>query len=575
MLNGEVNSKNERRMPLYHNYIEELNIKPEDVLVYLRKSRTDDPLLTVEEVLARHETILDEWAERNLGGKVPEENKFREIVSGETIEDRPEVQKVLRLIESPKIKAILIVEVQRLSRGDLEDAGRLIKLLRYTNTLVFTPPKTYDLRDEYDRDSFERELKRGNEFLEYQKKIMNRGRLLSVSQGNYLGSVPPYGYDKVWITEGKRKCPTLSPNPEQAHIVQMIFDMYTNQNLGMPTICHRLDNLGVKPPKGDRWSNHALKDMLSNVHYLGKVKWNWRKTLTIVEDGEIQKTRPKAEIGEFLIYDGKHEAIISEELFKATQERLGKNAPVRKNVGLRNPLAGIVYCKCGRAMSLRTHKNPDGSDRYAPRLICDGQSHCGVGSCTYDEMLNIVTGILKKSIADFEVRIQNGQGDAMKLHEKLLKSLEKKMQDLEAKELAQWESQVNPDPSQRMPAEIFKKLNEKLLKEKDEVKEAMCNARKAMPQPQDYEEKLHRFHEALDALNNPKKSVEDKNRHLKDCIERIDYHREKPERIKNPEKKTYRNGREGGKGRRLKPNPLKTGANWTNSPIEVDVKLKV
>ena len=146
---------------MYRNYIEELNLTPEEVIDYLRKSRTDDPLLTVEEVLARHEAILDEWAERNLGAKVPEENKFREIVSGETIADRPQVQEVLRLIESPKIKAILIVEVQRLSRGDLEDCGRLIKLLRYTNTLVITPQKTYDLRDEYDRDSFERELKRG------------------------------------------------------------------------------------------------------------------------------------------------------------------------------------------------------------------------------------------------------------------------------------------------------------------------------------------------------------------------------------------------------------------------------
>ena len=173
----------------YNNPIE--GLQPDEVLDYLRKSRTDDPSLTVEEVLSKHETILDEWAERNLGAKVPEENKYREVVSGETIADRPEVQKVLKRIESPKIKAILIVEVQRLSRGDLEDCGRLIKILRYTNTMVITPQKIYDLRDEYDRDAFERELKRGNEFLEYQKKIMQRGTLLSVSQGNYVGSVPP------------------------------------------------------------------------------------------------------------------------------------------------------------------------------------------------------------------------------------------------------------------------------------------------------------------------------------------------------------------------------------------------
>ena len=176
---------------MYLDYLQELNIKPEQILVYLRKSRADDPNLTVEEVLARHETILNEWISRNLSGDVPQENRFREVVSGETISDRPEIQKILKIMESPYVKAILTVEVQRLSRGDLEDAGRLIKLLRYTNTLVITPQKTYDLCDEYDRDAFERELKRGNEFLEYQKKIMGRGRLLSVSQGNYIGSVPP------------------------------------------------------------------------------------------------------------------------------------------------------------------------------------------------------------------------------------------------------------------------------------------------------------------------------------------------------------------------------------------------
>ena len=155
--------------------------------MYLRKSRADDALLTVEEVLQKHEQMLDEWSERNLEGHIPQENRFREVVSGETIEDRPQMKEVLSKIENPRIKAILVVEVQRLSRGDLEDAGRLIKLLRYTNTLVITPQKTYDLQNEYDRDFFERELKRGNEFLEYQKRILHRGMLASKQSGNFLG----------------------------------------------------------------------------------------------------------------------------------------------------------------------------------------------------------------------------------------------------------------------------------------------------------------------------------------------------------------------------------------------------
>ena len=556
---------------MYHNYIEELHLMPDEILVYLRKSRADDPLLTVEEVLSRHEAILDEWADRNLGAKVLEENKYREVVSGETISDRPEMQKVLKLIESPKVKAVLVVEVPRLSRGDLEDAGRLMKLFRYTNTLVITPQWIFDLQNEHDRDGFERELKRGNEYLEYIKYIMSRGTLRSVSEGNYLGSIAPYGYNKVWITEGKRKYPTLAINEEQANVVRMIFDMYTNQNLGMPTICNRLDELGITPPKGEHWSNRGLKDMLSNVHYLGKVKWNRRKTVTVVEDGEIKKTRPKTQIGEYLVYEGRHEAIITEELFGATQEKLGKNPKVRKNMGVRNPLAGLVYCQCGKAMTLRIYKNKEGGERNAPRLLCDDQPHCGTGSCLYDELLDMVKGVLSQCIEDFEHRVESNSGDAMKLHEKLLKSLEKKMHDLEAREIAQWEAQSHPDESQRMPPHIFKMLNEKLLKEKEEVKEAMYNARKSMPDPVDYQEKVVRFRKALEALEDPEKDAETKNRLLKDCIERITYSRERPERVKSQqvcyydkETKRYR-----------KTSPLNTGGNWTNPPIDIDVKLKV
>ena len=554
-----------------YNYYDLEQFQIDEILVYLRKSRTDDPLLTVEEVLSKHEAILDEWAERNLGRKIPEENKYREVVSGETIADRPKIQKVLKLIESPKIKAILTVEVQRLSRGDLEDCGRLIKLLRYTNTLVITPQKIYDLKDEYDRDAFERELKRGNEFLEYQKKIMNRGRLLSVSQGNYVGSEPPYGYDKVFIMEGRRKCPTLAINEEEAAVVRMIFNMYVHEDMGRINICHRLDELGIKPAKGERWSPSGLRDLLENVHYIGKVKWNWRKIVTVVEDGEIKKTTPKQKMGDYLIFDGKHPAIISDELFQAALDKQGKNHRAKPKTKVRNPLAGILYCKCGRAMSLRTYK----SHNAPPRLLCDDQVHCGTGSCTFDEMINIVCNILENSIADFEIKMSQDNVNSRKLHEEMIKNLEKRLKDINARELSQWEAQSDPDPSKRMPQAIFQQLNAKLLKEKDEVEAAIHHALETMPNPTDYEAKAALFSDALTALRDPEADAAKKNKLLKDCIERIDYSREKPQRVRNPEKKTYKNGRPDGKGRRLKPNPMKSGATWTTPSIDIDVTLKV
>ena len=552
-------------------YQPQIDFKPEEVIDYLRKSQSDDPLLTVEEVLSKHETMLDEWAEKHLGGKVPEENKYREVVSGETLKDRPEIQIVLRRIESPKIKAVKVVEPQRLTRGDLEDIGRLMKLLKHTNTLVITPQRIFDLRNEYDWDAFERELKRGNDYLEYYKKIQARGRLLSVSQGNYLGTYAPYGFKKITVMDGKRKCPTLEEDPETADVVRMIFDMYVNQDKGCPRICNYLDSMNIKPPKGEFWSPPAMHDMIENIHYIGKVRWNFRKTVTIVEDGEIIKTRPNAKIGEYLIYEGRHEGIIPEELFNAAQAKKGRTPRAKAKTKVRNPFAGLLWCKCGRAMTYRTYYNPDGTERSPARLICENQARCNTGSVLFSDMHDRVCSVLAECISDFETRLKNNEGDSIKLHTSLIKTLEQKKKDLEAKELSQWEAQADPDPAKRMPQHIFQKLNEKLLKEKEEVQQALCKAYESMPEPVDYGEKIVTFKEALDALRDPDCDPQKQNRLLKACIERMEYTREKPQRLKSQQVRFYDKEQ---KRTRYK-SPLNTGGNWTSPPFELDVQLKV
>jgi DNA invertase Pin-like site-specific DNA recombinase len=546
---------------MYYEPAKELS--PEEILLYLRKSRTDDPTLDVEEILARHETILDEYAERMWGKKIPEAQKMREIVSGETIDSRPELLKILKLIESPKIKGVLLVEVQRLGRPDLEDIGRLSKLFRYTNTLVITPQKTFDLRNEYDREAFERELMRGNEYLEYTKKIMSRGRLLSVQQGNFIGTKPPYGYDKDVIMEGKKKCHTLKINEAEANVVRMVFDMYVNKDMGRVNIAHHLNELKIPTRTGALWSQDTLKTMLANDHYIGKVRWNWRKTITVVEDGEIKKVRPQTQVGEYLVYDGKHPAIISDELFAAAQAKKGKNYRAKPKTKVRNPLAGLLFCQCGRAMSLRTYT----AHKSAPRLLCDNQVYCKTTSCLYSEIIDRVRETLVQCIKDFEVRIQNDDKTSKQLHENLIKRLKAKLEELNRKEMSQWEKYSEED----MPKEIFEKLNEKVLKEKDEVQQALCKAYESMPEPIDYETQLRTFKAALEALDDPEVSAEKKNKLLKACIERIDYKREKAVRKSSQQIRFYDKEQ---KRTRYK-SPLQTGANWETHPIELDITLYV
>jgi hypothetical protein len=182
-----------------------------------------------------------------------------------------------------------------------------------------------------------------------------------------------------------------------------------------------------------------------------------------------------------------------------------------------------------------------------------------------------VASILEQCIEDFEIRLANDTGDSAKLHAKLIKNLEKKLKDLQAKELSQWEAQSDPDPDKRMPQHIFKQLNEKLLKEKEEVHQALCKARESMPEPVDYEEKIKLFSDALAALRDPNVDAEEKNKLLKRCIDRIEYSREKPQRIPSKQVRYYDKEQ---KRTRWK-SPLNTGGNWTSPPIEIDVKLKV
>lgn len=539
-----------KEYPRFYNY---------EILDYGRKSRTDDPLLSVEEVLDKHDKIIQEYAEKHLGGPIPEENKYREVGSAESLDSRPEILRLLKAVENPAIKGVAVVEVQRLSRGDLEDAGRLIRILRYTNTYVITPMKIYDLRDEYDRDAFERELKRGNEYLEYFKKIQARGKLASVKEGNYVGSVAPYGFDRIEKTDGKKTYHTLIERKDQADVVRMVFNWYCNEDIGVTAICRRLEELGVRTKTGGKnWHTYQIFSMLENVHYIGCVRWNWRKTIKIIEDQEIRKLRPKAKVDEYLIFEGKHNGIISEELFNKAKEIKGHRHRTKQDLTLKNPFSGIMYCKCGAKMGYNTYRK-HGVEYAPPKLVCNNQVHCKSGSVIFNEIYRDVCSAIKDCIGDFQLRIENNRDDSFKLHKDLVVRLEKKLKELEAKEVAQWEAQY--DPVMAMPQEIFKKLNQKLLIEKEEVQKALAKAKGSMPKQVDYKEELLKFEDALDALEDPDVDAKVKNQYLKNIIDKIEYERGSTVRITKENSKEY--GIDTSKGMK-----------WYTPPYEIKMKLK-
>ena len=508
--------------------LEELNLIPEETLDYLRKSQSDDPLLTVEEVLAKHEKILDDWSVKTLGSKTPEKQKFREVVSGETLKERPEIQKVLRLIESPKIRAIKIVEPQRLTRGDLEDIGRLMKLIKLTSTLIIIPDewggqRIYDLNDEYDWNAFEAELKKGNDYLNYYKKIQKRGRYLSGAAGNFIGNRAPYGYIRVEIPDGKKKCHTLAINPNEAPVVKLIFDLYL-QGYGTFKIMDRLHELGIKTPKGKRWSQTTIGTILANEHYIGKVRWDHKKTVRTVKDGEIIERRTTPE--NYLLYPGKHPAIIDEEVFYAVQKKKGSLPKHKISTKLVNPLAGMLFCSCG--LTMKYHKYVvKGVTRAEPRYVCTYTTRCNNASCSASELLGILKNNLREILFDFEVRVEAGEDESIEIHRQLVERLERRLVELEELEVAQWDKYTK----ENMPKHIFDRLNAAVVEEIEEVQQSLCTVKDSVPEPINLKEKVSTLKEILVMIDDPNAHVEELNAMLKNCIERITYRRPKVQGI--------------------------------------------
>ena len=492
-----------------------------NIIIYLRKSRSDDPTQSVEEVLARHEHILQEYCMKEYGECIPENRIYREVVSGETIQDRPIIQQVLRLLESGSIDGVLVVEPQRLSRGDLENCGHIVNSFRYTNTQVITPTKTYNLQDEYDRKFFEMERTRGNDYLEYTKKILARGRLASVMQGNYINAIRPYGYNKIVIGTGKDKIHTLEIFKEESDVLLLMKHLYLDENYGLVRIAHTLDDLSIKAPKGDHWSASTISRILSNPLYNGKIVWNKRKTVVKWKDGKKVKSKPLNRGDDVIIVQGKHPAIFDDETFNAILKRMENSPKVKRSSKLRNPFAGLLFCStCGSAMILRRSGRKSGV--YS--LTCNRQSICHTKSVQYKAVLLKVKQSLAEAISDFEVKMSNNNTTASELHAINISTLENELEQLYRKDLIQKDAFEDGTYSK---AEYMQR-NAQLQTQIAAVTDKLNRARKDAPEPVSYEERIVCFRDCLNALDDDTVSAEVKNTLLKACISKIVYYNDSP-----------------------------------------------
>lgn len=331
-------------------------------IMYLRKSRADianEKNLGID-TLRRHREILTELAKKQ---NVLIDKIYEEVVSGESIASRPEIQKVLADVELEQDNNVYVMEVERLARGDSIDQGIISRTFQYTNTKIVTPIKVYDPNNEFDSEYFEFGLFMSRREYKTINRRITSGRIKSVKEGRYIGSITPYGYDKEKLPDKGFK---LVPNKD-ADTVILIFNLLINEGMGTSKIAHYLNDIKVKSKTGVLWTPAMVRNILINKVYCGYLTWGRRKTVKNMKNKIIEKSNPIAD--EYIEVKGLHSPIISEETFNKAQDILFSNRSrtYRNDYKIQNPLSGIIKCgKCGHKMTRRPYKN-----RQPDSLICN------------------------------------------------------------------------------------------------------------------------------------------------------------------------------------------------------------
>lgn len=475
------------------------------IVAYLRKSRADmeAEALGELETLARHERILDQLAAKN---GVYIEKYYREVVSGESLDARFEMQQLIEDMYSGIVSQIYVVELERLGRGNTKDQGIIFEALKDNGTLIVTPIKTYDPNNEYDEEYLEFALFMSRREYKAINRRMQAGKLQAVREGNYVGTHPPYGYD-IWKPD--RDTRTLKAN-EQAQYVSMIFRWFTEERMSAGAIARRLTLMGIPTEKKvSEWNRSTIQNILTNDTYAGKIRWFNRVTKKSYKRKTI---KPRTKREDLLIVEGKHTGIITQETFDFAQT-LFNASPTSTSKELSNVLAGLLKCKkCGRAMAMQAYKNG-----ARTRIIHSKSVKCKVKSAYYDEVVQAVIEGLQAHIADFEFRMSDESIKSEQQHRaREIEALKNELAEAikqRAKQFEFLEKEIYTEAEfNERRAEVTAKMEE------IEQRIAECSV-----EQKDYTEEIRKFSEVLESLKDKSIPVKHQNGLLKDIIERIEF----------------------------------------------------
>jgi DNA invertase Pin-like site-specific DNA recombinase len=400
--------------------------------MYLRKSRAD---LEAEargegETLDKHRKALFKLAKDY---NINITRVFPEIASGESIFHRPEMVSMLQSMETDPPNGVLVMDIDRLGRGDKIDQGVIERSFKESKALIITPTEIYDMNQESGEFSVEVRSFLARMELKQTTKRLQGGRVRSVEEGNYIGTRPPYGYQIEKTGKGERM---LILHPEQAPVVKLIFELYTHtdphKRLGTNKIANELNRLKYPTYSGKPWEASSVLSIIKNAVYIGRIQWKKKEQKKSKIAGKKRDTRTRP-IEEWIDVQGKHEPLISEEQFKLAHEILKYkyHVPYHLENGITNPLAGLIKCdKCGSSMVYRPYVDQPG------HLMCYNRKRCDNKSSRFQYVEQKLVEALEQFVAQLKVNWGNRKNKeeknvVLEAKESALKGLEKELTELE------------------------------------------------------------------------------------------------------------------------------------------------
>lgn len=356
-----------------------------DTYIYLRKSRED---INKEDTLENHRNILTKLCNK----KGWDYKILEEIGSSDSIESRKEIQKLIHMIETGKVKRLVVMALDRLSRNTY-DSSYLQKILQENDVEIITPTKSYDLKNENDilMSDFERIIA-SQEYRLTRKRLL-QGKQARVEQGYHVsGGSVPIGY--VY----NRNTREVEVHEEDAKIYRWIIDKFLTGDYTTHTLSYEFNKL-YEGKRGAKQNNSSIYRILKNKFYLGYVKWK----------------------GEY--YKGRHTPLITEEEYSKICSLLEGKAKVPKRKRYRNTqkLSGLVKCGCcGYTMSMHLDRK---YGYFARCWYTDNQGNkCRNRSIKENALMECVNDAILEHIDELKECIENKDNSYIDEQKKKLQS---------------------------------------------------------------------------------------------------------------------------------------------------------